>query len=78
MIYEKNGTLILSDHDFDHIQGHIDEEGMTLQEAVEDEVEMLGLTMKDIYVIQTSMGISKEHLDLYCKIACEVKTGRRE
>ena len=77
MIYQKDGTLILSAHDFDHIQGRMDDDEMTLQEAVETEVELMGLKIKDIYSIQMGLGLDTKYIDMFCRIACEVKTGRK-
>jgi hypothetical protein len=76
MVCQKDGTLVLSAHDFDHIQGHMDDDEMTLQEAVETEVELMGLEIKDIYSIEMSLGLGKRYIDMFCRIACEVKTGR--
>ena len=77
MVYQKDGTLVLAAHDFDHIQGHIDDDGMTLQEAVETEVELMGLKIKDIYSIEMWLGLDRKYIDMFCRIACEVKTGRK-
>lgn len=72
----ENGNLKLDSVDYDHIQARIDEEDMTLQEAVETELLMHGIKLKDVYTLVANMGKIGKHLELYCKIACGVKSGR--
>ena len=35
-----------------------------------------GISILDVYQIQTKLNITKEQIEIYSKIACEVKTGR--
>lgn len=73
----KNGNLKLDTVDFDHIQGKIDEEHMTLQDAFESELAINGLKLKEVYTIEINMGKIGKHLELYCQISCEVQSGRK-
>lgn len=78
--YEKmklnNGTLELNQVNFEHIQGRMDNAEMTLQEAFEQELDEHNIQLKNVYEVQMNMGIDKKFIELYCRIACEVKTGR--
>ena len=71
-----NGTLELNQVNFEHIQGRMDYAEMTLQEAFEQGLYENNIQLKNVYEIQTNMGIDRKYIDLYCRICCEIKTGR--
>lgn len=70
-----HGILILESKDYEGIKVKLDE-GKSIQEAFESELTNNKLRLKDIYTIQTNMGIKKEFLEIHARIVCEVRTGR--
>lgn len=78
MKLNKDGTLELKDFNFDHIQGRMDNAKMSLQEAFEQELETFEINIKDVYSVQTNLCSNKKYCELYCRIACEIDTGRKK
>lgn len=68
----KNGSLSMDDIDLEHIQGLIDEENVSPIKALEDELRMSGLDIKDVHDIelQCSQMKNKMYCDIYSKIVC--------
>lgn len=62
----EKGTLILENHDCEHIQGHIDE-GYSPKEALETELFLGGIKKNEFGDIQINMN----YLELCCKIVAD-------
>lgn len=69
------GTVVLEKQDYDKIQASLNN-GKSIQAAFEIELAENGISILDVYQIQTKLNITKEQIEIYSKIACEVKTGR--
>ena len=64
----------MDNHDLDHIQGRIDDNGDSPKEALKNELEFCGFNIKNVSEIELNMEQLKEerYRELYSKIICDL------
>ena len=73
MQLNQNRILILDTLDFEQIQFHIKEEGMSVREAFEKELSMIMANISQVYSVEVQPGQSMDYVDLYEQIVNEIK-----
>lgn len=69
----ENGSLTMDNHDMDHIKGWVDEEGYSPKEALQIELDGVGIDIGKVVSIELtgSQMANKDYCDIYAKIICD-------
>nr|WP_302600266.1 hypothetical protein [uncultured Cellulosilyticum sp.] len=70
------GSLLIEKDDYNKIEAKL-KEGKSIQVAFEIVLAENGISILDVYQIQTSMDITREQIGIFARISCEVRTGRK-